>query len=901
MTQETSANERPFPRATYRLQLNGDFGFLHAAERAPYLAGLGVSHVYLSPIFAARPGSNHGYDGTDHSRLNPELGSEEDFRAMIAAFQENGLGTILDFVPNHMGISGASNDYWLSVMEWGPESPHAARFDIDWSSPYPGLTGKVLFPFLGESLGDVLESGGLRLAFDPEKGEFSVWAHDTHRLPICPRHYGALLDLDPRCTVLAQALHAAGRAGADKPIWTELKRKLVAAHAEDPRFAGGIEAIVSRHNPEKEAGRQTLLELIDRQFWRAAKHNLAADAINYRRFFAVSDLAAIRIENESVFDEVHGLILSLLEQGAIDGIRIDHIDGLADPKEYTLRLRDKAARPFYLLVEKILAPDEELPESWQTDGTTGYEFGNLLIGLLVNPAAGEDLGQIYENFTGRTEEPEAIVHACKRAILSTMMAAELEALASRFHALADADASTRDLGRHSIERALAETIAAFGVYRTYAARDGLPPEDRPRIETAIAEARAALPDLEAGAFDFIASILTLDLRESRPSDANAIVAAACRFQQLSGPVMAKGLEDTALYRYNRLIALNEVGSEPGAPLVTPDAFHAANAKRLEREPRAMLTTSTHDTKRGEDARTKIAALSYHRDTWERAIAEWHELLHDPRAPLDPNEEYFFYQLLLGAWPGQWRRDIRISADQLEELRGRVTDAMLKSVREASVNTRWIQGSDAYEEALCAFIDRAVSADPANRFLPAFRTFEARLFPDATFLSEAQTVLKLTVPGVPDIYRGAELWEQSLVDPDNRRPVDFDLCERLLKADPPEQFANPSGHGKLHVTRNLLRLRREFPELFARGSYRPIAEPEDAGSRIAAFRRVHGKEELIVAVSLPPRSSASDLGTLIAGASQAPAFQDVLHERRIDRGDLAPTLTGQDIVVLLART
>ena len=880
---------RPCPRATYRLQLHGGFGFADAGAIAPYLADLGVSHVYLSPVFAARPGSTHGYDGIDHNLLNPELGGAEGFRTMADAFRAEGLGLLLDFVPNHMGIGGSTNAFWLSVLEWGPESPHASRFDIDWRSGHPGLSGHVLMPFLGDSLGNLLGTEALRLAYDDDG--FFILAHDTHRLPICPRCYPAILGCAPRLAAQANAFAAAGDTPGADAVWGRLKAGLAAARADDPETRAGIETALAAHNGD--AAR--LGTLADAQFWRAAKFTLANDAINYRRFFTISDLAGLRVEDPKIFEETHRLVLALLADGTIDGIRIDHIDGLADPKGYTTRLRARAARPFWLLVEKILAPDETLPESWQTDGTTGYEVTNLLAGLLINPDSGPELVRLWREVTGRREKAHDIVLDGKRAILEGPMAAECEALTSRLHTLARGDRRTADLGRSALRAGLIEVIAAFGVYRTYADADGLPAEDCPRIEAAMAAARTSLPGIESGVFEFLRSVLTLDLARARPDAERAIHAAATCFQQLSGPVMAKGLEDTALYRWNPMIALNEVGSEPGSAPVTPEAFHAANTARQLREPRAMLTTSTHDTKRGEDARMRIAALTFHLPEWEKSVAHWRGLVADRERPVDPNEEYFFYQLLLGAWPFEWR-DLP-AAEALEAFRIRVTEAMLKSAREAGANTRWVQGDPAYEDALSALVARALERDGA--FLSAFRTFEARIAPDALRLSLAQTALKLTAPGVPDIYQGAELWEQSLVDPDNRRPVDFALRTEHLATARPDTVraaaASWDGREKLALTASLLRFRRARPRLFAEGTYEPI---ETGCGRIIAFRRATPETELVVGVALPPETRGP--GAALAAVACSPGWTDVLTGADLSREEIREVFAERPIAILVSR-
>jgi len=873
-------------RATYRLQFTAAFRFADAAALAPYLAELGISHVYASPVFAARPGSTHGYDVTDPNAFNPELGTEADFRAMVAAFWAHGLGLILDIVPNHMGIGGAANRFWLSVLEWGEASPFAPWFDIDWNSRYPGLAGKVLVPFLGGQYGDVLADGGLALRFDPAEGTFAVWAHDTHKLPVCPRHYGIILragGLESQ----AAAFDAASPLDPTAPRWGEVKAGL-AALPEEP--VGRALAAFSGTAGDL-ASWSRLDALIAAQHWRPAKFNLDGDAINYRRFFTISDLAGVRVELPDVFDTTHRLILALLDEGLIDGVRIDHIDGLLDPKAYCLRLRERAARPFTLHVEKILAPDEDLPADWQTDGTTGYEFANLLVGLLADPTGTEALSRTYADFTGRTEPPVEVVHASKLAIATRPMAAELEAIVTRLLDLASRDARRRDLGRTALRAGLAELVAALDVYRTYTDADGLPPAGRARLETALAEARRRNPALDPGVFDFLAAVLTLDLTAQRPAERPAILGAAMRLQQLSGPVMAKGLEDTALYRYNRLLALNEVGSEPGRFTVTIDAFHRANAARLAHAPKTLLATSTHDTKRGEDARARIAALTRHAAPWREKVFEWHDLVADPDRPIDRNDEYLFYQLLLGAWPADWPRDRPPPPADLARLAERVQAAMLKTAREAGVNTRWVFGDYAYEAALFAFIARALDPDVNNAFLRSFRAFEATTAADGAANGLIQTVLKLSVPGVPDIYQGAELWEQSLVDPDNRNPVDFARRLAMLRrvASRPSRSISTwsvDAATKLALIASLLHLRGEKPALFEQGTYEPLAASGPAAASLCSFARRHGRNTLIVAVALHPDRVEQEQWKATELAAPAGAIQTL---RNLMTGDKVPDL------------
>ena len=856
------------PRATYRIQFGPSFGFGEAAGLAPYLSALGISHVYAAPVFAARPGSSHGYDVVDPTRLNPELGGETGFRAMAAAFRRHGLGLILDIVPNHMGIGGDSNRYWLDVLRWGPDSRYARYFDIDWNHPDPRLAGKVLAPFLGESYRKALTMGSLELRFDPIEGGFAVWAHNTHKLPVCPRSYGRILRAGGLIE-LAAAADALGEAGPDDPSWASLDRRLAgntaASEAAADAFHGG---------PDDPASWDRLDALIALQFWRPAKFSLANEAINYRRFFAVSDLAGVRVEDPKVFDATHALILALIDEGLVDGLRVDHIDGLRDPRAYLRRLRERAPRLGYLLVEKILAPGEALPEGWGVDGTTGYEFANLLTGLLTDPGGEQHLARSYAAFTGQDALPTDVVREAKLEVMAGELNAELQALTGRLLALCELD-----LGRSTLATALAETVASLDVYRTYADANGMAPEDRRRIADAVDAARGRRPDLDPDAFAFLESALTPDLADDLPARRHACLDLLLRVQQFTGPVMAKGLEDTALYRFNPLIARNEVGSRPGQPAVSVSAFHAANADRLEKMPRTMLTTSTHDTKRGEDARARITAIACHARLWDEKVAEWNALLADPVQPVDRNEEYFFYQLLLGAWPTEWRRTDEIAMEDLRVFADRVTVAMLKSSREAGVNTRWTFGTARYEAALAAFVARALA--PQKRFLQSFRAFEAVVVADATEISLAQIVLKLTVPGVPDIYQGAELWEQSMVDPDNRRRVDFQHRTKLLET-PLSSTAGNDPFAKLDVTRRLLELRQSNPRLFAEGSYQPLCADGPGAEAVCAFARLYGDAGLVVAVVLPgtetrtgqtrialPRGIRSSWLPVLAGG---PAFQ-----------------------------
>jgi (1->4)-alpha-D-glucan 1-alpha-D-glucosylmutase len=861
------------PRATYRLQFTKDFGFRDAATLAPYLAKLGVSHVYASPYLRARPGSTHGYDIVSHTELNPELGDAASFAAMNAAFRENGLGQILDFVPNHMGVGGADNSWWLDVLEWGPASEFAGWFDIDWEPDRRYLQNKVLVPFLGEQYGAVLEAGGLELKFDTDAGTLSVWAYDTHKLPVCPPHYARILgDRHPGLEALADAfghlsaggLHAAARARG-------LKAELADGVRTDPEWYAAIRFAVARFKGQigDIESWERLDGLIRDQHWRPAYFRVAADDINYRRFFNINDLAGIRMETPEVFDHAHSLVFALLRDGILDGLRLDHVDGLLDPKAYCLRLREKAPRPFYLIVEKILAPHERVRDEWRVEGTTGYEFANLVTGLLIHPAGEEPLTRFYREFTGDHREFAAIVRDAKMYIMENEMASELNVLAREAARVARSNPRTADFTNNVLQRALKNTIACFPVYRTYV--DGgstAGKADRRDIEWAVSHARRLDPALDPSVFDFLQDLLTCDL-VARPRSGFSRVAVArvaMRAQQYSGPVMAKGLEDTAFYRYNRMLALNEVGGHPDKFCVNLAAFHHANLERARHTPHAMLSTSTHDTKRGEDTRARLAVLSEAADNWSREVKVWSRMLRGSeektsRDSLDSSDEYVFYQLLFGAWPA----DLSVSdGEGIAALRTRLEGAMVKAMREAKTHTTWASPNAAYEGAVLSFMGKALDASRANPFLDSFSSFLARYAPFGMRNSLVQTVLKMTVPGTPDIYQGAELWDLSLVDPDNRRPVDFQARAALVNRDRTTKLTEllenwQDGRIKLQLISDLLQLRRQHPNLFLGAGYTPLHATGVAAERICAFVRQNSEVAIIVAASLYPTMANGEWG------------------------------------------
>ena len=865
------------PRALYRLQFHSGFGFDAATAIVPYLQRLGVSHVYASSYLKARAGSTHGYDVVDHAALNPELGDGEAFARLLAALRAHGIGQVLDFVPNHMGIGGADNHYWLDVMEWGQNSAFAGWFDIDWYPMRGTAAGKLLVPFLGESYGAALAHGQLRLTFDAPSGSFSVRAHDAHVLPISPLSYSMIL------AVGAEALRDLADAFADLPRWYpqmsgragELKAELASRAASDGAFAEAVAAAVAQFTgePDNVASWHRLNSLIETQHWRPAHARVAADEINYRRFFNISDLAGLRVELPEVFDHAHRLVLALVRDGTLSGLRIDHIDGLLEPTAYLRHLGERAGQPFHIWVEKILGRDEDLPAEWPVEGTTGYEFVNLILNLMVDRAGVEAFTHSYQDFTGEKRSFAEIVYACKRRIMEDEMAAELHALARAAAAIARQDPRTVDLSENLLRRALEEYVACLPLYRTYIDTRGRPAEhDRARIAATIETARRGRPALGAEIFDFLHALLNTDLASQRqvPEQRVAIRLFAARVQQFSGPVMAKGLEDTAFYQYNRFVALNEVGGSPDMFGTSVADFHAATLHRAQHWPHTMLGTATHDTKRGEDTRARLAALSEFAGEWDGLVRNWSGLLQEQtdQAP-DRNDEYLIYQLLLGAWPSELLGDAAFAPGALDAFAARVRNAITKSMREAKVHTTWGLPNPGYEAPTLAFVDRALDPARSKTFLEAFLPFVERLAARGARNSVLQAALKLTLPGVPDIYQGTDLWDLNLVDPDNRRPVDFSQREDALatvaheiasgRTDAMSRYAENwrDGRVKLATLHILLDFRRQYPELLERGTYEPLAAAGKRSEQVCAFARRHEQSVLIVIGTLGPSDKAAD--------------------------------------------
>jgi (1->4)-alpha-D-glucan 1-alpha-D-glucosylmutase len=922
------------PVAAYRLQFNRAFTFQNAQAVIPYLEALGVSDIYASSYLAARPGSMHGYDIADHNRLNPEIGTAEEYEGLVAALQARGMGQILDVVPNHMGIAGGSNPWWNDVLENGPSSPYAEFFDIDWEPVKRELANKVLLPILGDQYGRVLESQELSLEY--ADGGFGLRYHET-RLPVAPRSATLILrhrlealaaqlgEHDPHLqeyqSIITALTNLPDRTVTDPERVRErlrekevIRRRLARLTEESGAVRASLEETVRIFNGKR--GDPRSFDLLDRllsdQAYRLSYWRVAAEEINYRRFFDINDLAAIRMENPAVFRQAHRLILTLVEEGKVTGLRLDHPDGLFDPPRYFQALqreryaqavrarvlpgavrvwpdRDAAVegaveafdrecaanplrpgcRPLYLLAEKILAKGERLPTSWAIHGTTGYEFLNLVGGLFVDGANEKAVTAAYTAFTGQRAAYADAVYESKQLIMRASMSSELNVLGHALDRLSERNRYARDFTLNSLTHALREVIACFPVYRTYI--DGRSPEislqDRACVEVAVAFAKRRNPATDISVFDFVRDVLLLrypeNAEEAYREDQRAFV---LKFQQVTAPVTAKGVEDTACYRYLRLVSLNEVGGEPDRFGIPLEEFHAQCQSRQERWPASLSATSTHDTKRGEDVRARISALSEMPREWRAAVGRWHRWNRrhaaevDGRPAPDRNDEYLLYQTLIGAWPLA-----PLEGEARAAFATRMQQYMLKAAKEAKVNTSWINPNDAYDEALRAFVGRILEPGPANRFLTDFLAFQAFIARLGMVNSLAQTLIKITAPGVPDFYQGTEVWDFSLVDPDNRRPVDFaaraallaGLRDRIaagdlagLARDLVDQW--PDGRIKLYTIHRALACRRHAPRLFEAGAYVPLRTGGRHADRLCAFAR---RWESRAALTIVPRLTA----------------------------------------------
>ncbi len=889
-----ASNHPRIPTCTYRLQFNRWFTFTQAREIVPYLVDLGVSDVYSSPYFQVSRESLHGYDITDHNKLNPSIGSRADYDAWIAELHAHEMGQVLDFVPNHVGIADERNAWWMDVLENGPSSRYAPYFDIDWEPLKTDLRNKVLLPILSDQYGRVLERGELQVHF--EEGTFYLLC-SGRRLPIAPGTYRHILEIALQNlaeqkdedfyaelqSILTALEYLPKRTETDPKRIAErtrekeiIKRRLERRSAEAPQVQQAIEKALAQinGNPGDPYSFDKLDELLNAQSYRLAFWRVAAEEINYRRFFDVNELAAIRVELPKVFDAVHRLVLELVSIGAVSGIRIDHPDGLYLPREYFSKLQQRCAkalgiglprdgRAIYMIAEKILTGSEKLRKDWPVHGATGYDFANDVVQLLVDSSPEAAVTKTFHRFIGHSVPFGHLLYAKKLLVMKFALANDVDVLGNMLDRLSERNRWYRDFTLEALSRTVRETIACFPVYRTYV-EPGQPvnEEDRQIVERAIAAAKRRNPAMEESIFNFLRDVLLL----RSPQDIDAAGRAAhaqfvLKFQQTTGPVMAKGLEDTVFYIYNRLAALNEVGGAPQQFGQSVETFHQRNLARQRDWPATLLATSTHDAKRSEDVRARMVAISEIPELWRRSLQRWgtanrrwKRMVNDLEAP-DANEEYLLYQTLLGTWPIQANGEAEpVPAPEYIE---RIQAYMAKALKEAKINTSWIQPNEQWDTAMHDFVARILDSSPRNKFLPLFLPAAKEIARLGAINSLTQTLLKLTSPGVPDIYQGTEVWDYSLVDPDNRRPVDYkmrrQMLERLSGVTPDELMEMwPDGRIKMFLIQRALRFRREHPDLFRSGEYSPVQATGTFAECCVSFTRQLADRWIVVIV---PRSSS----------------------------------------------
>jgi (1->4)-alpha-D-glucan 1-alpha-D-glucosylmutase len=951
-----AAARRPLPESTYRLQFHAGFTFRDALAIVPYLRDLGITHCYASPYLKASPGSLHGYDIVDHSALNPEIGTTEEYERWVSALHEHGMGQILDTVPNHMGVGSNDNLWWNDVLENGPASRYAAFFDIAWrSSLRPELRDKVLLPVLADLYGDVLEAGQISVQFND--GAFLIHYGDR-RFPVDPRSYQQILvqrpeelerDLgagDPAFiefqSILTSIRNIPGRSETEPEKVAErqrekdvIKRRLAALTAENVGIRDLIEGNLVQFNgrpgdPES----FTLLDgLLEDQCYRLSYWRVGSDEINYRRFFDVTDLAALAMEREEVFQAAHSLVLRLVAEGKVDGLRIDHPDGLYDPATYLKRLQQNAifahARrifaadatlqtanwgdlepqlgdriaalsaetgnsdhrvSLYVVVEKILGSREALVPSWPVHGTSGYDFLSQVGGLFVDGDQLEHLSRIYDEIIRDGTRFSDLVYNKKLLIMQVSLASELHMLTHQLDRLAQRSRRSRDFTFNTLRIALREVIACFPVYRSYIDGSGASPTDQRDVEAAVRRARLRSPLVSGRVFRFIRDTLLGDPAQAATDiDRAEQRRFAGKFQQVTAPVMAKGVEDTAFYVFNRLISLNEVGGDPDRLGTRPEALHAYLQNRQASWPHALSPLSTHDTKRSDDVRSRISVLSEIPDEWRDAVGRWRRMNSELRRRVDDelvpdaNEEYFLYQTLVGAWPLE-----TVQCERGADFVDRIKAYMIKALHEAKVHSSWINPEPDYDQAVLEFVGQILDAKINQSFLDDFQMFHRRVSHLGLFNSLSQTLLKLTAPGVPDTYQGSEIWDFSLVDPDNRRPVDYRQRADMLKqlkskvAESPGEMVKlcqdlirdkDDGRVKLFVHYLALSVRRDWPGLLSAGDYFPLICEGARADHVFAFARRRGDIWVIVAV---PRLLAS----LLTGSDTVPVSESVWNNTRL---------------------
>ena len=901
------------PLSTYRLQLNSRFTFNDAHAIVDYLHGLGIGDCYASSYLAAVPGSPHGYDVADPTRLNPDIGTDAEYWGWIDALHARGMGHVIDVVPNHMGIAKSANPWWLDVLENGPSSRFAHCFDIEWHPIKDELADKLLIPVLGDMYGEVLERHELTLRY--ENGAFAVHYYDE-TLPIAPDTYSMIVepelaqwltdhrgaDADELQSILTAAQHLPPRSSRDPDaIATRarekeiVKRRLAALTDRSRGVSALVDASVRRINGNRGEPRSfdALDTLLNAQSYRLAHWRVASEEINYRRFFDINQLAAVRMEDPAVFEEVHRFVFELVARGAATGLRIDHVDGLFNPGDYLQRLQDRVG-PFYVIVEKILGAGEQLPRDWPIAGTTGYEFGAVVNNVFVDRRNEKALDDIYRRFVRDRRDPHTfddLAYASKKRILHETMSGDINSLGHQLNRFSERNRHSRDFTLYNLISTLKEVIACFPVYRTYVnERDPVSGHDHRYITEAVQCAKRRAPGMTSLAFDFIQGLLLK--QASMPSleaceDRSRFIG---KFQQITSPVAAKGIEDTALYLYSRLISLNEVGSDPTIFGLEPSDVHDWMRRRQERWPAALSATSTHDTKRGEDVRARINVLSEIPGAWKAAVAKWRALNRrhktDVGAPApDPAEEYLLYQTLVGAWP------FETDAATEEAFRCRMHDYMRKALREAKTHTSWVNPNEEYEAAVLRFVSAILDRRRSGPFLQTFVPFQARVAELGIYNSLAQLAIKLTAPGVPDFYQGTEFWDLNLVDPDNRRPVDYEKRRAALAAlkgcatcgDGLATLleSRRDGRVKMFVTTRGLQARAQYRDVYEQGAYVPLTPTGAQRDSIFAFARVLDGR---AALTIVPRLIAS----LTPDAAAPPVGRAVWADTRVELGDTTRT-------------
>jgi (1->4)-alpha-D-glucan 1-alpha-D-glucosylmutase len=918
-----SADFPRIPLSTYRLQFNRSFTFLDAAQLIPYLHQLGITDCYASPYLKAAPGSTHGYDVIDPTALNPEIGTETDYQVFITALRDHGMGQLLDVVPNHMGIAASANVWWQDVLENGPSSHYATFFDIDWTPVKPELENTVLLPILGDQYGIVLENQEIILHYDD--GQLYLRYYE-HRLPLDPSTWSIALSFRQDDLVHAlgesspqlQEYQSIVTALSHLPLRTETDPEHIAErYREKEVIRRRLSAVVSENEPlqhflaenlrllngDKDSPRSfDLLDaLVSNQAYRLAYWRVAGEEINYRRFFDINQLAAIRMEQPAVFQEAQQKIFDLVSSGAVTGLRIDHVDGLYDPQGYLAQWQTWAAQQFhatpdshgrvlYLLVEKILGTGERLNPDWPIHGTTGYGFLSLVNHLFVDPSHQQQIEQIYTRFSQQPLNYDDLIYHCKKLIMTTSMAGEINALGHELNVLSEQNRRSRDFTLNSLIFAIREIIACFPVYRTYIRPDSKEPitdRDRAYIRLAVTHAKRRNPAFSDLVFDFIRDVLMHTPEDHSHLDWEIIRPFVMKFQQTTSPVTAKGVEDTAFYQYNRLTSLNEVGGEPQHFVLSVSKFHHYMQDRAEHWPWSLSSTATHDTKRSEDVRARINVLSEIPSEWRNRLRTWNRLnkkaghrLEEQRVP-SRNEEYFIYQTLLGVWPfGAFSEEV--CTQTLERLQ----TYMVKALREAKVTSSWLNPDEAYEQAVLKFLARILSSTDKNVFLEDFLPFQRRIAGYGIYNSLSQVLIKTLAPGIPDFYQGTELWDLTLVDPDNRGQVDYALYqERLTELQALQQKLNPieliqflfqhaeNGLIKMFLTHTALHHRKNHSSLFLNGTYRPLEANGTRAEHICGFLR---QESNKVCLAIFPRF----LTQLIPDPSTLPLGESVWGQTKI---------------------